>query len=134
MHRKRKLKAKLKGHKATKLQNPTPRACGIRYPVFGIHTQTSQASQAAGERVGDEKIAERRVATKASQTSQSSPRVFSEIFCSAYPETKACPPAWNVKSLKPTYQTRPKPAQQTWHLLSSKPANQNSPKPAHQAS
>ena len=69
-----------------------PRACGIWYPVFGIQKQTSQACQATGERVSDEKIAERRVATKARKTSQSSPRVFSEVFCSTHPERGASQP------------------------------------------
>ena len=64
------------------------------FAVFGIrYSQADQPSlQATGEWVGDEKIAERRVATKASQTSQSSPRVFSEIFCSTHPERGACQP------------------------------------------
>ena len=62
------------------------------FAVFGIPRQTSQASQATGEWVGDEKIAERRVATNASETSQSSPRVFSEIFCSTHPERGANQP------------------------------------------
>ena len=64
------------------------------FAVFGIrYSEANQpTSQATGEWVGDEKIAERRVATKASQTSQSSPRVFSEIFCSTHPERGARPP------------------------------------------
>ena len=83
MHSEHKLKAKLQGY--------APRVCGIRY------SQASQPSlQATGEWVGDEKIAERRVATKASQTSQSSPRVFSEIFCSTHPERGASQPTRQV--------------------------------------
>ena len=64
------------------------------FAVFGIrYSQANQPSlQATGEWVGAEKIAERRVATKASQTSQSSPRVFSEIFCSTHPERGASQP------------------------------------------
>ena len=78
------------GFKA-KLQGYAPRVCGILYP------QANQPSlQATGEWVGAEKIAERRVATKASITSQSSPRVFSEIFCSTHPERGACQPTWQV--------------------------------------
>ena len=46
------------------------------------------------------KSTRRRVATKARITSQSSPRVFSEIFCSAYPESKACQPSWERKEPK----------------------------------
>ena len=64
--------------------------------VFGIHKRISQHCQATGEWVGDEKVAERRVATKTSQTSQSSPRVFSEIFCSTHPERGASQPTWQV--------------------------------------
>ena len=66
--------------------------------VFGIrYSQANQPSlQATGEWVGDERIAERRVATKASQISQSSPRVFSEIFCSTYPERGASQPTGQV--------------------------------------
>ena len=72
-------------------QNYAPRVCGIRY------SQANQpTSQATGEWVGDEKIAERRVATKARITSQSSPRVFSEIFCSTYPERGARQPTRQV--------------------------------------
>ena len=60
-----------------------------------------------GERVGDEKIAERRVATKAGETSQSSSRVFSEIFCSTHPERGASPPTVQVpperRANKPGY-------------------------------
>ena len=90
------------GFKA-KLQGYAPRVCGIRY------SQVNQPSlQATGERVGDEKIAERRVATKASETSQSSPRVFSEIFCSTHPERGASKPTWHVpqseKASQPTTQ------------------------------
>ena len=68
------------------------------FAVFGIlHSQASQpTSQATGEWVGDEKIAERRVATKASKSSQSSPRVFSEIFCSTHPERGARQPTVQV--------------------------------------
>ena len=83
------------------------------FAVFGIlYSQANQPSlQATGERVGAEKIAERRVATKASQTSQSSPRVFSEIFCSTHPErgvrqpTVQVPPASNTS--QPTMQAPP---------------------------
>ena len=83
MHSEHKLKAKL--------QSYPPRACGIRY------SQANQPSlQATGEWVGDEKIAERRVATKARITSQSSPRVFSEIFCSTHPERGARQPTVQV--------------------------------------
>ncbi len=68
------------------------------FAVFGIrYSQANQPSlQATGEWVGDEKIAERRVATKARITSQSSPRVFSEIFCSTHPERGARQPTWQV--------------------------------------
>ena len=66
------------------------------FAVSGIHKRISQHCQATGEWVGAEKIAERRVATKASQTSQSSPRVFSEIFCSTHPERGARPPTRQV--------------------------------------
>ena len=68
------------------------------FAVFGIrYSQANQPSlQATGEWVGAEKIAERRVATKARITSQSSPRVFSEIFCSTHPERGARQPTWQV--------------------------------------
>ena len=68
------------------------------FAVFGIrYSQANQPTlQATGEWVGDEKIAERRVATKASITSQSSPRVFSEIFCSTHPERGARQPTWQA--------------------------------------
>ena len=93
---------------ASPMQNYQVSTAGLRYPVSGIHQQTRQACQATGERVGDEKIAERRVATKASETSQSSPRVFSEIFCSTHPERGAS---------QPSVQAPPKPGAipTRWH-------------------
>ena len=69
-------------------QNSAPRAVSI-----GIQKARQPFQQATGERVGDEKIAERRVATKARKPHQRSPRVFSEIFCSAHPERVASQPS-----------------------------------------
>ncbi len=95
------------GFKA-KLQGYAPRVCGIRYSQVNQPT-----SQATGEWVGDEKIAERRVATKASITSQSSPRVFSEIFCSTHPERGASqPPVQVPQNAKLTHQLSKLPSKQ----------------------
>ena len=91
------------------------KAMHYRLAVFGIrYSQANQPSlQATGEWVGDEKIAERRVATKASQTSQSSPRVFSEIFCSTHHERGASQPTWQVPQSE-TLASQPCKFPRTW--------------------
>ena len=61
-----------------------------RLPVSvpGIQRQENQARKASGERVGDEKIVGRRAGVS-SAFYKIKARVFSEIFCSTYPERGA---------------------------------------------
>ena len=56
--------------------------------VLAIQRQENQARKASGERVGDEKIVGRRAGVSLAFYKIKA-RVFSEIFCSTYPERGA---------------------------------------------